>query len=127
MQSNQDVKERSCSPVACVGKCLKAAATHRALKNNPLIFNNIPHWDKLCPRWYTFYFSRFIFALEKQFDIMLLILGLIFLVILLLAVVLLTLRYRKMLKYKNRSIVKQINENDKLQETMERVFRRITN
>jgi len=58
---------------------------------------------------------------------MLLILGLIFLVILLLAVVLLTLRYRKMLKYKNRSIVKQINENDKLQETMERVFRRITN
>jgi len=58
---------------------------------------------------------------------MLFILGLIFLMILLLAVVLLTLRYRKMLKYKNRSIVKQINENDKLQETMERVFRKITN
>ena len=94
------------------------------LKNNPLIFNYIPRWDKLCPRWYTFYFLRATFALEKQFDIMLFIWGLIFLVILLLAVVLLTLRFRKMLKYKNRSIVKQINENDKLQETMERIIKR---
>jgi len=54
---------------------------------------------------------------------MLFILGLIFLMILLLAVVLLRPRYRKMLRYKNRSIVKQINENDKLQETMERIIK----
>jgi len=54
---------------------------------------------------------------------MLFISGLIFLVILLLTVVLLAWQYRKMLKYKNRSIVKQINENDKLQETMERIIK----